>query len=152
MTWKIHFESPKLVLFDNLSPDGDSKFRNFIWLQLIHGQKTCFLGPIQLVTQKLNNHYGQNVILHICYTMKPSSYQKSHMIILFGIFLKTTKQRQKVTGTVMIWQEMSGIVRNLWQKPKFFVGKRSSYSFRWTRDSQCQYSAYSLAKNTPNVS
>ena len=27
---KIHFESPKLALFDKLSPDGDSKSGNFI--------------------------------------------------------------------------------------------------------------------------
>ena len=30
LTWKIHFESPKLALFDKLSPDGDSKSGNFI--------------------------------------------------------------------------------------------------------------------------
>ena len=55
---EIHFESPKLALFDELSPDGDSKSGNFIWLQLILGQKPCFLGPIQLVTQKVNIHYS----------------------------------------------------------------------------------------------
>ena len=27
---RIHFESPKLALFDKLSPDGDSKSGNFI--------------------------------------------------------------------------------------------------------------------------
>ena len=31
---------PELELFDELSPDGDSKSGNFIWLQLILGQKT----------------------------------------------------------------------------------------------------------------
>ena len=41
LTYKIHFESPKLALFDKLSPDGDSKSGNFIWLQLILGQKPC---------------------------------------------------------------------------------------------------------------
>ena len=30
LTEKIHFESPKLALFDKLSPDGDSKSGNFI--------------------------------------------------------------------------------------------------------------------------
>ena len=30
LTKKIHFESPKLALFDELSPDGDSKPGNFI--------------------------------------------------------------------------------------------------------------------------
>ena len=30
---------------------------NFIWLQLILGQKPCFLGPVQLVRQKVNIHY-----------------------------------------------------------------------------------------------
>ena len=30
LTQKIHFESPKLALFDQLSPDGDTKFGNFI--------------------------------------------------------------------------------------------------------------------------
>ena len=34
-------ENPKLALFDELSLDGDSKSCNFIWLQLILGQKTC---------------------------------------------------------------------------------------------------------------
>ena len=29
MTFKIHFESPKLVLFDELSPDGGSKSSNY---------------------------------------------------------------------------------------------------------------------------
>jgi hypothetical protein len=57
LTYKIRFESPKLALFDKLSPDGDSKSGNFIWLQLILGKKPCFLGPIQLVTQKVNIHY-----------------------------------------------------------------------------------------------
>ena len=32
LTSKIHFESPKLSLFDKMSPDGDSKSGNFIWL------------------------------------------------------------------------------------------------------------------------
>ena len=41
LTQKIHFESPKLALFDKLSPDGDSKSGNFIWLKLILGQKPC---------------------------------------------------------------------------------------------------------------
>ena len=36
---RIIFESPKLGLFDKLSPDGDSKSGNFIWLQFILGQK-----------------------------------------------------------------------------------------------------------------
>ena len=35
------FKSPKLALFDKLSLDGDSKSGNFIWLQLILGQKPC---------------------------------------------------------------------------------------------------------------
>ena len=30
LTQKIHFESPKLALFDELSEDGDTKFGNFI--------------------------------------------------------------------------------------------------------------------------
>ena len=30
LTQKIHFESPKLAFFDELSPDGDSKSGNFI--------------------------------------------------------------------------------------------------------------------------
>ena len=34
--------SPKLPLFDKVSPDGDTKFGNFIWLQLIFDQKSCF--------------------------------------------------------------------------------------------------------------
>ena len=41
LTLKIHFESPNVGLFDKLSPDGDSKSGNFIWLQLILGQKPC---------------------------------------------------------------------------------------------------------------
>ena len=32
------------------------------------------------------------------------------------------------------------------------MGKRTSYTSPWTRDSQCQNSAYSLARNTPNAS
>ena len=43
-------------IFDELSPDGDPKFGNFIWLQLILGQKPCFLGPIELVRWKVNIH------------------------------------------------------------------------------------------------
>ena len=54
---RIHFESPKLALTDELSPDGDLKSGNFIWLQLILGQKPCFLGPIQVLTKKVNIHY-----------------------------------------------------------------------------------------------
>ena len=30
LTQKIHFESPKLALFDELSANGDTKFGNFI--------------------------------------------------------------------------------------------------------------------------
>ena len=30
LTQKIHFESPELALFDELSADGDTKFGNFI--------------------------------------------------------------------------------------------------------------------------
>ena len=37
--------------------DGDPKFGNFIWLQLILGQKSCCLGPIQLARRKINIHY-----------------------------------------------------------------------------------------------
>ena len=37
------------------------------------------------------------------------------------------------------------------QKPMFFVGKRSSYTFPWTRDSQSQNSANSLAGNSQNA-
>ena len=43
-------------IFDKLSLDWDSKFGNFIWLQLILTQKPCFLGPIQLVWWKVNIH------------------------------------------------------------------------------------------------
>ena len=43
-------------IFDELSPDGDPKFGNFIWPQLILGQKPCFLRPIQLVRPKVNIH------------------------------------------------------------------------------------------------
>ena len=50
-----HRKCPKLALFDEVSTDGDTNFGNFIWLQLIFGQKPCFLGPRQLV--KLNIHY-----------------------------------------------------------------------------------------------
>jgi hypothetical protein len=57
LTQKIHFESPKLSLLDELSPDGDTKFGTFIWLQLILGQKPCILEPIQLARQKVNIHY-----------------------------------------------------------------------------------------------
>ena len=34
------------------------------------------------------------------------------------------------------------------KKPKSFTEKRTSYIFPWTRDSKCQNSAYSLARNT----
>ena len=43
-------------LFDELSLDGDPKFANLIWLQLILGKKLCFLGPIQLIRRKVNIH------------------------------------------------------------------------------------------------
>ena len=35
---------------------------------------------------------------------------------------------------------------------KVFCRKKTRYIFSWTRDSQCQNSAYSLAKITPNAS
>ena len=52
-------------IFDKLSPVEDPKFGNFIWLQLIIGQKPCFLGPIQLVRQKVNIHHCIYLSLHI---------------------------------------------------------------------------------------
>ena len=36
--------------------DGFKKFGNFVWLQLIFGQKSCFLGPRQLVRQELSKY------------------------------------------------------------------------------------------------
>ena len=38
------------------------------------------------------------------------------------------------------------------RKTKVFCRKKPSYIFPWTRDSQCQRSANSLAENTPNAS
>ena len=62
----------KIGNFDELSPDGDLKSGNFIWLQLILGQKPRFLGPIQLVTQKVNIHYYQ---VHYCVILqKPMEF------------------------------------------------------------------------------
>ena len=49
--------------FDKMSLDWDPKFGNFIWLQLILGQKPCFLGPRELVTQKVNIHYNTYRVL-----------------------------------------------------------------------------------------
>ena len=42
----------KTTLFTKMTPN----LGNFIRLQLILGQKPCFLGPIQLVRQKVNIH------------------------------------------------------------------------------------------------
>ena len=54
---KLSLKVQNWHIFLKLSPDGDSKSVKFIWLQLILGQKSCFLGPTQLVTQKVNIHY-----------------------------------------------------------------------------------------------
>jgi hypothetical protein len=43
-------------MFDKLSVDGDIKFGNLIWLQLIFGPKPCFLEPRQLARQKISLH------------------------------------------------------------------------------------------------
>ena len=40
-----------------MSPNGDPKFGNLIWLQLIFGQKPCFWALIQLARRKVNIHY-----------------------------------------------------------------------------------------------
>ena len=53
----IHFESQILTLFDDQSVDELTKYIDFIWMQLIFGQKPCFLGPRQLARQKVNMHY-----------------------------------------------------------------------------------------------
>ena len=58
----------KIGTFDHLSPDRDTKFGNFIWLQWIFGQKPWFWGPIQLARQKVNIHYCMvisNLVPHV---------------------------------------------------------------------------------------
>ena len=50
------FEPPYYYNHAQLSADGFTKFGNFIWWQLIFGQKSCFLGPRQLVRQEVNIH------------------------------------------------------------------------------------------------
>ena len=40
---------------------------------------------------------------------------------------------------------------SIWEL-KFLLGKRISYIFPWTRDTQFKNSPYSLARNTPNAS
>ena len=49
-------------------------------------------------------------------------------------------------------QILLGVICFRPKNKSFFVGKRTSYISPWTRDSQCQISAHSLARNTPNAS
>ena len=56
LTKKIHFQSQILTLFDDQSVDGFKKIGNYFWLQLIFGQKPCFLRPRQLARQAVNTH------------------------------------------------------------------------------------------------
>ena len=55
------------------------------------------------------------------------------------------------TAHILFWEYL-GVVCFRPKNQSFFVGKRTSYTFPWTRDSQCQNSANSLAENTPNAS
>ena len=128
MTWKIHFESPKLVLFDKLSPDGDSKFRNFIWLQLIHGQKPCFLGPIQLVTQKLNNHYPK---CHTTYLLHNEAKLLSKIAYDYPLW-NIPKNNKAKTESNRNCHDMTGNVRNCQEfvtKTKVFCRKKIQLLF-----------------------
>ena len=49
------------------------------------------------------------------------------------------------TANILFWEHLG--VACLF----VFVEKWTSYTFPWTRDSQCQNSAYSLARNTTNA-
>ena len=49
---------PKIGTFWRTVSRWRLKFGNFIWLQMIFGQKSCFLGLIQIVAQKVNIHYN----------------------------------------------------------------------------------------------
>ena len=68
-------------------------------------------------------------------------------------------QRRKCEGSSPDSLRPTSYFGSIWQNvcfgPKnqsFFVGKRTSYIFPWTRDSQCQNRANTLAKNTRNAS
>ena len=53
------------------------------------------------------------------------------------------------TANILFWEHL-GVICFRPKTKGFFLGKRTSYIFLWTRDSQCQNSANSLAENTPN--
>ena len=57
MTKKNDFESIILALFEALKLCQFTKYNNFIWLQLIFEQNTCFLGSIKRETPWRNRHY-----------------------------------------------------------------------------------------------
>ena len=44
------FESTIMALFEALALCQFTKYNNFIWIQLIFDQKSCFLGPIKQET------------------------------------------------------------------------------------------------------
>ena len=53
---KIHFDSQILTLCDIPSVDEFTKYSGFIWLQMIFGQKSWYLGPRQIA--KAKNKYS----------------------------------------------------------------------------------------------
>ena len=62
-------------------------------------------------------------------------------------------QRRKYEGSSPNFlREHLGVICFIPKNLSFFLGKRTSYIFPRTRDSQCQNSANSLAENTPNAS
>ena len=75
------------ALFDKLSPDGDSKSGNFIWLQLILGQKTFLL----------RTHKA-------CYAK--SKYSLSSMVIYLRSFCLVRKKKGGFVRENNFWKWM----------------------------------------------
>ena len=103
-----------------VSPNGDSKFGNFIWLQLILGQKPCFLGPIQLVTQKLNNHYPK---CHTTYLLHNEAKLLSKIAYDYPLW-NIPKNNKAKTESNRNCHDMTGNVRNCQEfvtKTKFLL-------------------------------
>ena len=68
---------------------GDSKSGNFVWLQMILGQKPCFLGLIQLVRQKVNIHHYIHIIYNCWKTLTQSIRVSWRANRLSGISVKS---------------------------------------------------------------
>ena len=93
--FKVNFWKTLLLkscpIFDKPSPDEDTKFGNFIWLQLIFGQKPWFWGPIQLARQKVNIHY--RTVSSYVWIILFSNWRRILKCLFTFLFLLVLKKR-----------------------------------------------------------